>query len=124
MNFQLKFLILIGLAWLVTPMFWSESLVRAQTSTLETIQAGTKLERNLAGGGSQQFSVSLQAGQFLKVVVEQKGIDVVVRLLDADGQILTEVDSPNGTEGPEPLVFVATDFHEVGKRLELLPSGR
>ena len=107
MNFQSRSFISFGFMWFVTVMAGCCAVVSAQALTPEMIQAGTKLDRDLAGGASQQFSVSLQAGQFLKVVVEQKGIDVVVRLLDADGQILTEVDSPHGTEGPEPLAFVA-----------------
>ena len=107
MNFQSRSFISFGFMWFVIVMVGCCAVVSAQALTSELIQAGTKLDRDLAGGASQQFSISLQAGQFLKVVVEQKGIDVVVRLLDADGQILTEVDSPNGTEGPEPLAFVA-----------------
>jgi hypothetical protein len=41
------------------------------------------------------------------VVVEQKGIDVAVTLFAPNGQKLAEVDSPNGTQGPEPVAWIA-----------------
>jgi CHAT domain-containing protein/tetratricopeptide (TPR) repeat protein len=51
--------------------------------------------------------VELQAGQLLDVVVDQQGIDVVVRLHGPAGDSLAYVDSPNGDTGPEPLELVA-----------------
>ena len=41
------------------------------------------------------------------MVVEQRGIDVVVTLFGPDGKQIVEVDSPNGAEGPEPVFAVA-----------------
>ena len=35
-------------------------------------------------------------------VVEQKGIDLVVRVLDPTGAVVATIDSPNGPQGPEP----------------------
>ena len=39
----------------------------------------------------------------MRGVVEQKGVDVVVRVLDPAGVVLAEIDSPNGSQGPEPI---------------------
>ena len=41
------------------------------------------------------------------MVVDQHGIDAVVTLYGPDGKQLVEVDSPNGTQGPEPVSLVA-----------------
>ena len=57
----------------------------------------------------------------MKVVVEQKGIDVVVRLFGPDGKQITEVDSPNGTQGPEPVSVIAEAAGEY--RLEVKGVG-
>ena len=86
----------------------------AQTTAQESKQAdvrelkpGEPIERELAGGDAHSYRVMVTAGQYLHTVVQQKGIDVVVRLFRPDGQKLAEVDSPNGTLGPEPISVIA-----------------
>ena len=59
------------------------------------------VDRELKGDEFHSYSLSLQAGQFLYVVVEQNGIDVVVALFDPKDKKIVEVDSPNGAQGPE-----------------------
>jgi CHAT domain-containing protein/Tfp pilus assembly protein PilF len=71
------------------------------------LKVGAPVERELKAGEMHAYIVNLASGQYLRVVVEQKGIDVVVRLFGPDGQKLTEVDSPNGKEGPEPISLIA-----------------
>lgn len=66
----------------------------------------TPVERELAGGQSHTFQLTLAANQYLQVVVAQRGIDVLVTLFAPDGKKLSEVDSPNGTQGPEQLSFI------------------
>jgi len=70
---------------------------------------GDRLERTLAGGESHLYAVELSAGEFLRAVVDQRGIDVLVRLYGPDGTRLFEGDSPNGERGPEPLSAVADE---------------
>lgn len=67
---------------------------------------GARAEARLRGGESHVYRLELAAEQFLGLVIEQRGIDVVVRLEDPDGKRRIEVDSPNGTRGPEPLAVV------------------
>ncbi|MBX7222896.1 MAG: CHAT domain-containing protein [Blastocatellia bacterium] len=64
------------------------------------------LLRELKGGEKHSYPISLKANDYLKLVVDQKGIDVVVRLVGPDGKTIQEVDSPNGTQGPEPVSFI------------------
>ncbi len=88
-------------------LFWQTvefNPVQAQTQRLEL---GKPETRELAGGGTQSFQVSLTPGQFLHVVVEQRGIDVVLRLRAPDGQLMVEMDSPNSTQGPEAAALIA-----------------
>jgi len=67
---------------------------------------GASVDGVLAGGATAAWNVELTAGDFLRVVVEQRGIDVVVRLLDPGGAAVREIDSPNGARGPERLSWV------------------
>lgn len=74
----------------------------AQTDT-STLSPGAPVKRELEGGGTHLFRLSINAGQYVRVVVEQQGIDVTVALVAPDKERLIEVDSPNGNRGPEPL---------------------
>jgi CHAT domain-containing protein/Tfp pilus assembly protein PilF len=71
------------------------------------LKPGQVIERDMAGGEAHEYRIALSSGQYLKAVVEQKGIDVVVRLFGPGEKKLMEVDSPNGTLGPEPVFFIA-----------------
>jgi len=44
---------------------------------------------------------------FCILVVDQRGIDVVVRAFSPAGSQLREFDSPNGTSGPEDVTLIA-----------------
>lgn len=66
-----------------------------------------QVERELSGGQSHVYRLELTPGQYARVVVEQKGIDVVLKLLAPDGKLIATVDSPNGTQGPETVALIA-----------------
>lgn len=71
-----------------------------------TLELSKAVERELKGGVSHVYGLSLAAEQFMRVVVEQRGVDVVVALIGPGGEKLVEVDSPNGTQGPETVLAV------------------
>ncbi|HEV2707281.1 MAG TPA: CHAT domain-containing tetratricopeptide repeat protein [Pyrinomonadaceae bacterium] len=66
----------------------------------------------MAGGETHLFRVALSEGQYLRVVVVQQGIDVAVSLISPDARRLSEVDSPNGSYGAEPLSVVVAESGE------------
>jgi len=72
-----------------------------------TPKAGESVERELKGGEAHLYEMSVTANQFVRVVVEQRGIDVIVALVGQDGAKLLEVDRPNGSNGPEELFWIA-----------------
>lgn len=72
-----------------------------------TLEPGRTIEREIAAGEVHAYEVALEAGQFLRAVVNQHGVDVVVTVTGPQGQRLSEVDSPNGQEGPEPIILAA-----------------
>ena len=84
-------------------LFFLCSAASAQT----TLQVGTPIERELGTGEVHQFTVSLEPNSFVQLVVEQREIDVIVRVFSPSGKSLGEFDSPNGSEGPEHVSFVA-----------------
>ena len=99
----------LGLSWFLVLMLGLNPFLGlvVVAQSLDPLAPGKTIERELKGGDKHRFSVQLNANDFLKLSVIQKGIDVVVRLLGPDGKILQEVDSPNGTQGEEPLSFIS-----------------
>lgn len=99
----------------IVSIFFAPTVVAPQTiitpgatsqSDATLLEPGRPIERRLAGGESHFYQLLLGADQYLHVVVDQRGIDVVVALFGPDGKKLIEVDSPNGTQGPEPIYYV------------------
>ena len=71
----------------------SNQTALVQTTPTE-LQLGQPIERELAGGAVHIYTVKLEANQYFNAVVEQKGIDVVVRVYNPAGEKIYEVDSP------------------------------
>jgi CHAT domain-containing protein/Tfp pilus assembly protein PilF len=62
----------------------------------------------MKGGEQHTYQVSLTAGQYALIVVEQKGIDVVLAWLGTDGKPLLEADNNlSGTRGLEAISLLA-----------------
>ena len=73
----------------------SPASVRAgtgQDQQIRPLEHGSKIERELAGGETHRYQVTLAAGQYVRIKVNQLGIDVVVLLLGPDGVPLAEMD--------------------------------
>lgn len=102
--------------------------LEAQTPDSRPLTTGQSIEREIKGDEAHSYNLVLAAGQYLNVVVEQKGVDVVVALFDANNNKLTEVDSPNGTQGSEPIVLIteiAGNYRlEVRSLEKSAPAGR
>jgi CHAT domain-containing protein/tetratricopeptide (TPR) repeat protein len=76
-------------------------------------------ERELAHGDVHAYTVTLRAGDFLHLTVEQIGIDLAIELSDPAGKPLLRVDSPTGERGSEELFFVAAGAGRF--RIEVIP---
>ena len=63
------------------------------------------VERELAGGQREAFTIKLAANQIARVRVEQKGIDVLVSVVAPDGAKLFDVDRPTGAAGEETIIL-------------------
>ncbi|MBX7222899.1 MAG: CHAT domain-containing protein [Blastocatellia bacterium] len=64
------------------------------------------LARDLKGGEKHSYPITLKANDYVKVVVDQQGIDVVVRLVGPDGKLVQEVNTPIGPQGLETLAVI------------------
>jgi CHAT domain-containing protein/tetratricopeptide (TPR) repeat protein len=66
---------------------------------------GQAVKRDLQGGQTQAYRVTLGSKQFVNLAVEQQGIDVEVVVADANGKPLLKVNSRK--QGTEALSFVS-----------------
>jgi len=74
----------------------------------ETVLApGPPREGRLAGGQTARFILELAAGEVARIAVEQRGVDLAVRVLSPEGRLAAERDAPTTTQGPEPVTFLA-----------------
>jgi hypothetical protein len=67
-----------------------------------TLEPGKPIERELSGGQSHSYKITMISGQRLRIVVEQPGVDVVVAMFTPDGKKILEVD------GEQALDFMAS----------------
>ena len=105
-NFAFRFVFVIF--WFVTISngFGLMSFGQKPKAAATILEPKKLIERKLAGGQKHKYRFQAKANELLEVIIEQKGVDVVVKLFDASGKLLMEMDSPNGTQGFEILTFV------------------
>jgi hypothetical protein len=72
-----------------------------------SLELGRPVERELQAGQRHLYQLALSPGQYLRVSVAQRGVDVAVALFGPDDKRLGEVNRANGTRGSETVTFVA-----------------
>ncbi|MDT4967502.1 MAG: hypothetical protein QOJ64_2239, partial [Acidobacteriota bacterium] len=78
-----------------------------QFADVRELPPNTTLEREMTGAETHRYKFAMKANEFFQVRVEQKGVDVALKLSDASGNGLATMDSPNSKDGSEALSFVA-----------------
>jgi tetratricopeptide (TPR) repeat protein len=73
----------------------------AQESDL--LELGKPIQREISGGQTHSYKITMSSGQYLHVVVAQRGIDVAVALFAPDGKKISEADSEHLIKGSESL---------------------
>ena len=86
----------------------SAALPQSASPAGTQLLVATPLEGRLTPGETHTYRIEAQAGDFLHVVVDQQGVDVSTKLLDAAGRELVQSDRPIDYIGPEPLLAFAS----------------
>jgi CHAT domain-containing protein/Tfp pilus assembly protein PilF len=84
----------------------------ADEKDIQGLEASRTVKRELAGGQQHTYQIKLSAGQFLKAVVEQEGIDLLVEVSGPDGNRLLEFDAEIRRLGGEEVPLVAESTGE------------
>jgi CHAT domain-containing protein/Tfp pilus assembly protein PilF len=93
----------------VVPKAPLQNETRQDDQQVQRLERDKPIERELAGGQSHSYQLSLDAGQYVKLVVDQRGIDVVVRLLGPDGKQIAEFDSESRLRGQESVSLASEE---------------
>src|SRR6266542_3250387 len=72
-----------------------------------SLEPGKPIDRELSGGQSHFYNLTMTSGQYLHMVVGQRGIDVAVALSTPDGKKISESDSQHLIEGSETVSVIA-----------------
>ncbi|WP_149207090.1 S41 family peptidase [Flavobacterium johnsoniae] len=85
---------------------------KKQTIKLNQLIDNLEIKR----GEEHFFKIKLTGDTYYALNVQQQGIDLVVSIINKEGKLMAEVDSPNGKNGPEKILFSPdkTDEFEVG----------
>src|SRR5262245_47340876 len=92
--------------FLIAIMLWlSAGPIDAARNRGGQLQADETIERDLAGGESHSYLVTLTTGQFLEASITQSQMDLTAALFGPDGRQLGQFDST--WYGPEPVCHIA-----------------
>jgi tetratricopeptide (TPR) repeat protein len=98
----------------------------AAAQTQITVRQAGKLElhrpadRELGPGQADLFTVEATAGQFLRVVADQKGVDVWIHIIDPQGKELV-VANRGGAFGPESVSLLVPSSGAFQVKVEMAP---
>ena len=98
-NTAFRFLLVAVMLWL------SAGLIVAAQNGSDPLEPGKTVERDLAGGESHTYLISLASGQFLHAVIAQRQTDLMATLFGPDGRQVGQFDGR--WYGPEPVCYVA-----------------
>jgi CHAT domain-containing protein/tetratricopeptide (TPR) repeat protein len=73
---------------------------------LRPLEPGARIQREIRRGQADFYRIALASRQYLHLVVDQQGVDLVVTLLGPQGNVATTVNSLRGMLVPEHLLFV------------------
>jgi len=89
-------------AWLVALAIPSQS-----PSNISPLEPETAIERPIARGEEHLYQLTLARGEYVHVVVQQRGIDVVVQTRRGDGTAIADIQEEIRPQGQEDVELVA-----------------
>src|SRR5262245_8694961 len=76
---------------------------------IQQLEPGKRIERTLTGDQAHSYQLALAAGQYVKLVVDQYGIDLEVKLFGPGGDQIMEFDSERTPQGQESVSWVGEE---------------
>ncbi|MEW6210913.1 MAG: CHAT domain-containing protein [Acidobacteriota bacterium] len=99
-----------------------QSNAQQNNTAARQIEPDRPIERELAGGETHLYEIRIREAQYLRLIVNQKSLDVVVAVTGPDGKKIIEADNPNGMEEAERVSLVSQT--EGVYRIEIRPRAK
>ncbi|MGH9845228.1 MAG: CHAT domain-containing protein, partial [Blastocatellia bacterium] len=80
---------------------------RLQDEEVVLLEPGKPVERELSAGQAHSYRLTLAAGEYLRVAIAQRGVNVGVAIFGPDGRQIAEVDNSRDPKGLEEILFIA-----------------
>ena len=74
---------------------------------VQLLDASQPIKRKISGCEFHYFRIMFRSGQYSRIVVNQLGIDVSVKLYQPDGKLIAHSDRLTGAYGPETISWIA-----------------
>jgi CHAT domain-containing protein/Tfp pilus assembly protein PilF len=98
------------------------SPLTAQREDVTPLDSQQFVERRLDRGEAHRYALTLRAGDYVRVIVEQRGIDVTAQVRSADGTLVAEVQDDIRTTGEEQIEIVAVHAASYGVVVSAAPG--
>ena len=85
----------------------SKSEAKTKTKKPPRLKPGEPIEREVSAGESHTYRLKMVVGLCAQVTVEQRGVDVALKLTGLNGEQLAEVNSKKSRDESESLLFIA-----------------
>src|SRR5437667_7216436 len=99
-----------------------------EPSEVTPLELDKPIERELSAAQKHTYQLTLSEKHYVKVVVEQRGIDVVVRLFGPGDKRILDIDGESRLQGHEILEWVVNQTGpykiEIAPRYKSVPAGR
>jgi CHAT domain-containing protein/tetratricopeptide (TPR) repeat protein len=79
----------------------------AKSRSSALLRLSKPIKAKLAAGETRAFRLTVKAGQYLHIAIEQQGIDLAATLIAPDGKPVSESDHAKGKQGSETLSLMA-----------------
>src|SRR5262249_39553748 len=78
-----------------------------RSEEIRTIAPGSPVDREMSGARRHLYQITLEGGQCLKIIAEQRGADIALALDAPDGKQLASAENNRGGVGVEWLLWQA-----------------
>lgn len=108
--------------------FVSLSLNGQNPPQITTLELNKPLEREISGTQRHSYQINLSANQYLKILLQQQGIDLGLRLYGTDGKQISDFDAEFKSNGSETVEFIAPKEgnyrFDIINKFTLMPAGK
>jgi tetratricopeptide (TPR) repeat protein len=98
-------------AQLLSPIILAHQQTNTPSSTtqippIQGLEVNRPIEREMRGGELHTYQITLAAKQYIRIIVEQKGVDVIVKMLAPDEKVFIESNRDKTTQSGEMILLI------------------